>query len=43
MLGYDGLIKWESVEGNKLKIQIPRLTINEIPCLYAWTLKMELE
>jgi len=43
MLSYDGVIKWELVEGNKVRIQIPRLTINEIPCLYAWTLKIELQ
>jgi alpha-L-fucosidase len=43
MLSYDGVIQWELVEGSKVRIQIPRLTINEIPCLYAWTLKIELE
>ena len=43
MLSYDGVIQWELAEGNKVRIQIPRLTINELPCLYAWTLKIELE
>jgi alpha-L-fucosidase len=43
MLSYDEVIKWELVEGNKVRIQIPRLTINELPCLFAWTLKIELE
>ena len=43
LLSYDGAIQWELVESNKVKIQIPRLTINELPCLYAWTLKIELE
>ncbi len=43
MLSHDGVIQWELVEGNKVRIHIPRLTINEIPCLYAWTLKIELE
>ena len=43
MLSYDGVIQWELVESNKVRIQIPRLTINEIPCFYAWTLKIELE
>jgi alpha-L-fucosidase len=43
MLGYEGIIKWELAEGNNVKIQIPCLTIDEIPCLYAWTIKMELE
>jgi alpha-L-fucosidase len=43
ILSYEGEIKWNLVEGNKLKIQIPRLTIDEIPCLYAWSLKIEFE
>jgi alpha-L-fucosidase len=43
MLSFDGAIQWELAEGNKVKIQIPRLTINELPCLYAWTLKIEFE
>jgi len=42
MLAYDSIIKWELVEGDKLRIHIPRLTINEIPCSYAWSLKIEL-
>ncbi len=43
MLSYGGVIQWELAEGNKVRIQIPRLTINELPCLYAWTLKIEME
>ena len=42
-LGYDKTIKWKLIEPNKLIIEIPKLTIDEIPCLYAWTLKIELE
>ena len=41
LLGYKGAIKWEVKTGNKLEITIPKLTIDEIPCLYAWTLKIE--
>jgi len=41
MLAYDGKIKWEIVKGNTLRIQIPRLTLNDLPCLYAWTMKIE--
>ncbi|MCK5776855.1 MAG: alpha-L-fucosidase, partial [Bacteroidales bacterium] len=42
-LGYDEILKWEIIKSNKLVIEIPRLTIDEIPCLYAWTLKIEFE
>ena len=42
LLGYDGVIRWKMVENNKLVIEIPRLTIDEIPCLSAWSLKIEL-
>lgn len=43
MLSYDEKISWEMVSENKLTIYIPRLTINEIPCLYAWSLKIEFD
>lgn len=43
MLGYDGEIKSRLTKENKLVIRIPRLTINKIPCLHAWTFKIELE
>jgi len=43
MLGFDGTLKWKLAEGNRLVILIPKLTINEIPCRYAWTLKIEFE
>jgi alpha-L-fucosidase len=43
LLSYDGVIQWELAEGNKVKIQIPRLILNELPCLYAWTIKIEME
>lgn len=40
MLGYKGSIPWETKK-NKLTIEIPGLTVDEIPCLHAWTLKIE--
>ena len=43
LLGYDGVIQWISGENRKLVIQIPRLTIDEVPCLNAWALKIELK
>ena len=43
IIGYDGKLKWELIEDHKLRIQIPKLTIAEIPCLHAWTLKIEFE
>lgn len=42
LLGYDGTIQWKVNENHQLVIQIPQLTIDEIPCLNAWTLKVEL-
>ncbi len=41
-LGYGGQIKWK-MENHQLRVEIPKLTIDEIPCLYAWTLKITLE
>lgn len=43
MLGFDGILKWKLDKSNRLVILIPKLTINEIPCLYAWTIKIEFE
>ena len=42
LLGWDGDIVW-TVNDNKVRIEIPKLTINDIPCLHAWTMKIELE
>ena len=42
ILGYDGKLEYKLIDDNKLRIQIPKLTINEIPCFDAWTLKIEL-
>jgi len=43
LLGYNGTIKWELTKANKQKIEIPKLTIDEIPCLHAWSLKITLK
>jgi alpha-L-fucosidase len=40
-LGYDEKIKWKLIRPNQLIIEIPKLTIDEIPCLHAWALKIE--
>lgn len=42
LLGYEGTVQWKVVEDHQLVIQIPRLTIDEIPCLSAWTVKIEI-
>jgi alpha-L-fucosidase len=39
LLGHD-LLSWKT-EGNDLIIDIPRLTINQLPCQHAWVLKVE--
>jgi len=43
ILGYDKTLEFEIIENNKLNIQIPKLSIDEIPCFYAWVLKIELK
>ncbi len=43
LLGYKGDINYK-LSGNKfLRIEIPKLTVGEIPCLYAWIFKIELK
>lgn len=42
LLGWEGPIKWE-VEGKTLKIELPMMGLNKIPCLYAWTLQIDLK
>ncbi len=41
-LGFDRQINWK-MKNYQLWVEIPKLTIDEIPCLYAWTLKITLE
>jgi alpha-L-fucosidase len=43
MLGYESEIKWEILEGGKLKIEIPNLNIDQLPCRYVWIVKIEIE
>lgn len=40
LLGYDGDIPWK-INGNQITIELPPLSIAEIPCHYAWTLKLK--
>ncbi len=42
MLGLEMKVNWSKME-NKLSIDIPLLTMNELPCNYAWTFKIEFE
>ena len=42
LLGWEGEIQWKT-EGEKLKIELPKMGMNEIPCHYAWTLQIDLE
>ena len=41
LLGYSGSINWKMADNHRLTVEIPRLTIDELPCLNAWTLKIE--
>jgi len=41
LLGWDGDIQWKT-EGEKLLIELPKMGLDEIPCLYAWSLLIEL-
>jgi hypothetical protein len=42
LLGWDGEVQWKT-EGGKLKIELPKMGLDEIPCYHAWTLRLELE
>lgn len=41
-LGWDGELDW-TVEDGLLKINVPAITMEKLPCLYAWTLQIELK
>ena len=42
-LGYNEKINWRVDDENKLIVEIPTLTIDEIPCLHAWSLQIILQ
>ena len=42
LLGWEGNIPWVT-EGQKLKIQLPKMGLDEIPCFHAWTLQIRLK
>jgi len=39
LLGCDEQVEW-SQSGQKIKVTIPGLTVNELPCCHAWVLKV---
>ena len=39
MLGYEGKVNWQMVDG-KLHIRVPQLTIDQLPCKHAWVFKI---
>ena len=39
MLGWPGRVEWK-MQNNQLQIQVPQLTIDKLPCRYAWVLKI---
>ena len=42
MLGYKGSeFKWSAKAGGGIIIAIPPISISKLPCLWAWTLKLE--
>ncbi|NOZ14210.1 MAG: alpha-L-fucosidase [Acidobacteria bacterium] len=41
LLGYSGKINFKRLDGNCLDMEIPCLNINEVPCRFAWTLKIK--
>lgn len=43
LLGTNEKINWVVGDDNRLIIEIPALTIDEIPCLHAWTFKILLK
>ena len=42
LLGWEGDVRWET-EGQRLTIQLPKMGLNEIPCLYTWALQIDLQ
>ncbi len=42
LIGYEGDITWKQ-KGNELTIEIPQLNVSQIPNLWAWSLKIDLE
>ena len=42
LLGWDGEIQWKT-EGERLLVELPKMGLDEIPCLNAWTLKIGME
>lgn len=41
LLGYNDNLNWKIDSNNNIIIDIPKLTINEIPCLHAWSIQIE--
>ena len=39
MLGYNGDVTWQS-QGGKMHIEIPQLSVDDLPCRYAYTFKL---
>jgi hypothetical protein len=39
MLGREGILKWRYEEGD-LRIEVPPLTIDQLPCRHAWTFRI---
>ena len=39
MLGYDGEVS-HTVRDGKIHIKVPQLSVDEVPCLYAYTFKL---
>ncbi|MEA3463035.1 MAG: alpha-L-fucosidase [Bacteroidota bacterium] len=42
LLGWNGDIQWER-EGQKLRIELPKMGPDEIPCQHTWTLQIDLQ
>ncbi|MBN3314987.1 FUCO2 fucosidase, partial [Atractosteus spatula] len=40
LLGYSQPLKWQPLKSNGLQITLPQLSYSEMPCLWAWTLKL---
>jgi alpha-L-fucosidase len=40
LVGTNNLLSWEK-DSNTITIELPRLTIDELPCMHCWCLKIE--
>ncbi|KAM9003234.1 plasma alpha-L-fucosidase [Sarcophilus harrisii] len=41
LLGYEHPLKWTSLPNHGIVVELPQLTLDELPCKWGWSLKMK--